>query len=494
MDAGARGLVVAAAADGRLHRPLPRPPGGDHAARRLVARRARGGATRGRALRRDGELAQPGSPATGRASSCDCRATSAAPRRRTGRRARSGGSRSQASPSCAWRRATRDAAVAAIRRAESAATTPLDRARLLPAFVEIALAGGRARCRRSRLRSSSSRSRLSTRARCWERWSRTREARSPRGGRAARGARRACATAARRGTSSTLRTRSRGRASSWETRARLLGDDEAARLEHEAARSIFERLGAAPDLARFATPAEARHGLSRPRARGPPARRAGKTQSRDRGRARHQRAHGRAARPEHLREARALVPRRGDGVRVRARPRLSRAMVRNDHGRGAAKLVDPCDGARRDPTYRRAKRRGGRRWQIECVRHRDHRRRAGGARDWIPPAAARPVVRDPRRERARRRSLAQALGLAPALLAGVLRRAARAARSRRSARTYPTTDEMARLPRGVRGALRAPGPVRGMAVDGAREGRRRVRRDAPATTRSRPTTSSSLRA
>ena len=35
---------------------------------------------------------------------------------------------------------------------------------------------------------------------------------------------------------------------------RLLGDEEAAVLEHDAARSIFERLGAKPDLARFEAP------------------------------------------------------------------------------------------------------------------------------------------------------------------------------------------------------------------------------------------------
>ncbi|HKY24230.1 MAG TPA: helix-turn-helix transcriptional regulator, partial [Gaiella sp.] len=44
---------------------------------------------------------------------------------------------------------------------------------------------------------------------------------------------------------------------------RLLGDDEAAGLEHEAAGSIFERLGARPDLARLTTQAKPDHGLSR---------------------------------------------------------------------------------------------------------------------------------------------------------------------------------------------------------------------------------------
>jgi ATP/maltotriose-dependent transcriptional regulator MalT len=41
-----------------------------------------------------------------------------------------------------------------------------------------------------------------------------------------------------------------------------LGDDEAAMLELEAARGLFERLGAAPDLARISTAAAAPHGLS----------------------------------------------------------------------------------------------------------------------------------------------------------------------------------------------------------------------------------------
>jgi ATP/maltotriose-dependent transcriptional regulator MalT len=41
-----------------------------------------------------------------------------------------------------------------------------------------------------------------------------------------------------------------------------LGDDEAGALELEAARELFERLGAAPDLARIATPARPEHGLS----------------------------------------------------------------------------------------------------------------------------------------------------------------------------------------------------------------------------------------
>src|SRR4029079_9861544 len=69
-----------------------------------------------------------------------------------------------------------------------------------------------------------------------------------------------------------------------------------------------------------------------PRARGSASRRGREDQSRDRCVARHQRAHGGAAPSEHFREARALVPRRGDGFRLRARPRLTRVgVVRKDH-------------------------------------------------------------------------------------------------------------------------------------------------------------------
>ena len=48
-------------------------------------------------------------------------------------------------------------------------------------------------------------------------------------------------------------------------------------------------------------------------------------QPRDRGRARHQRAHGRTPRAEHLRQARRLVASCGERVRVRARPDLTQS-------------------------------------------------------------------------------------------------------------------------------------------------------------------------
>ena len=75
---------------------------------------------------------------------------------------------------------------------------------------------------------------------------------------------------------------------------RALGDEDAAALELEAACVIFERLGAKPDLARLG--AGDAHGLSRAGTRGPATRRQGEEQPRDRFGARDQRAHGRAAR------------------------------------------------------------------------------------------------------------------------------------------------------------------------------------------------------
>ena len=68
----------------------------------------------------------------------------------------------------------RDAAAAAIRRAVGETTEPLRRAALLPAYVEIMLAAGDVEAARSRLPSSSRRSRSDTGARCWPRCPRTR--------------------------------------------------------------------------------------------------------------------------------------------------------------------------------------------------------------------------------------------------------------------------------------------------------------------------------
>jgi DNA-binding CsgD family transcriptional regulator len=155
----------------------------------------------------------------------------------------------------------RDVALAAIRRANVEVTAPLKRAALLPAHVEIALAAGEVDEARSAclelqelasryesamldaivahaqgsvaLAEGDARSALAKLRRAHGIWleldvpyeiARTRELIS-----------RACCG---------------------------LGDDEAGMLELEAARELFERLGAAPDLARLSTEAGPKHGLS----------------------------------------------------------------------------------------------------------------------------------------------------------------------------------------------------------------------------------------
>ena len=263
----------------------------------------------------------PGSRATGRESSCGCRATSPGPSRRTERRARSAGSRSRVSPSCASRRGApmppspRSGARRRRRRAQ------LERARLLPAFVEIMLAAGELE---------------SARRACLELEEIATGLESAMLDAMVAHARGALHLAEDEPREALVALRKAGE--TWRaldapyeiarTRVlvgdacRSLGDEESAVLEHDAARSVFERLGAKPDLARFEASDRRARALA-PRAGGPAARRRRQDESRDRGVARHQRAHRRAARPEHLREARGLVARRGDGVRVRARPRLS---------------------------------------------------------------------------------------------------------------------------------------------------------------------------
>ena len=115
---------------------------------------------------------------------------------------------------------------------------------------------------------------------------------------------------------------------------RAAGDEEDARLELQAALAIFERLGATPDVAATAVllgpPVELPRGLTRTGGRGPPARRGGEDEPGHRRRARDQRTHGRPASAEHVREARRLVTFGGDGVRVRARSRLTRRSAAPD--------------------------------------------------------------------------------------------------------------------------------------------------------------------
>ena len=155
-----------------------------------------------------------------------------------------------------------DAAVAAIRRAEAATSLLLERARLLPAFVEIMLAAGeneaarRACIELEELAQGFDSAMLAALL-----------AHAQGAVHIAEGDAQAALVALRRAGElwqaleapyETARTRVLvGEA------CRALGDEEAAALELEGARSIFERLGAKPDLARLGTPAGDAHGLSR---------------------------------------------------------------------------------------------------------------------------------------------------------------------------------------------------------------------------------------
>jgi DNA-binding CsgD family transcriptional regulator/tetratricopeptide (TPR) repeat protein len=155
-----------------------------------------------------------------------------------------------------------DAAAAAIRRAEAATTSALERARILPAFVEIMLAVGDVdSARRACLE-------LEEIARGYE--SAMLEAMVAH----ARGA-----VHLAEGDAQAAHVALRTAAEAWRvleapyeiarTRVlvgeacRALGDEEAAALEHEAARDGFERLGARPDLLRMGARAGDTHGLSR---------------------------------------------------------------------------------------------------------------------------------------------------------------------------------------------------------------------------------------
>jgi DNA-binding NarL/FixJ family response regulator len=154
-----------------------------------------------------------------------------------------------------------EAAVAAIRRAESEATAPLERVRLLPAYVEIMLAAGdvdAARRACNELEDIAGRYESAMLAAIVDH---------------ARGAVHLAADEPR-----DALVALRKAASAWQaldapyeiarTRVlvgeacRRLGDEEAAVLERDAAREIFERLGATPDLAGFGAPAASGHGLS----------------------------------------------------------------------------------------------------------------------------------------------------------------------------------------------------------------------------------------
>jgi ATP/maltotriose-dependent transcriptional regulator MalT len=155
----------------------------------------------------------------------------------------------------------RDAAVAAIRRACAEATEPLKRAALLPAQVEIALAAGEV---------------AEARTACLELRELAKQYESAMLDAIVAHAEGAVALA--EGDEGRAAARLRHAQRIWfdldapyevaRTRELIaqacaaLGDDEAGRLELDAARELFDRLGAAPDLARVSTEGESKHGLS----------------------------------------------------------------------------------------------------------------------------------------------------------------------------------------------------------------------------------------
>ena len=134
-------------------RPVPRASRRDHARPRRVGGRAGGGAAGGERCEQAMSPRPPARRSTSRGSCTACGATSPPPRRRTGTRTRSGGSRSPASPSCGWSRETarpRRARSGASRRGASRCSgrgscPPTQRSRWRPATRGSARRGRRAR-------------------------------------------------------------------------------------------------------------------------------------------------------------------------------------------------------------------------------------------------------------------------------------------------------------------------------------------------------------
>ena len=133
---------------------------------------------------------------------------------------------------------------------------------------------------------------------------------------------------------------------------RELGDSASAELEFEAARGTLEELGAAPDLERLARLAGSPSpGRSEPaRTRGSDTRGRGQDQPRDRDRAVHQREDSRAAREQHLHEARAFITGPSDRLRLQARPRPVARATQKYPRRALAGLVFRPKSQRRRPS------------------------------------------------------------------------------------------------------------------------------------------------
>ena len=363
-----------------------------------------GGATGRPAVRRDAEPGRAGSPLPRRASCCGSSASSTRPRRLIAMRAAWAGSRSRASRSCGSPRgsATWPSPRSDGRSAEIA--EPLKRAALLPAHVEIALAAGEIDEARAALRRAAGARRARTRARCSPPWSRT-----PRGAvalaegdAAARSPRCAAPQPWQELEAPYEVARTRG---SCRARAPRSATRRPQRSSCEAACAAFEQLGPRP-IWRALEPARPSR-RARLSARELEVLRlvAREEPTADRRRARHQRAHGRPARAEHLRQARRLLARGRGSVRVRARARLSGRQWSEMTTRAVAQLVASGDETAAASAYRRRVERERRRTMTDgrALRDGDHRRRPGGAGRRIPPQAQQRRIRDPRRQRACRR-------------------------------------------------------------------------------------------
>ena len=125
---------------------------------------------------------------------------------------------------------------------------------------------------------------------------------------------------------------------------RTAGVHEDAELELRSAISAFERLGAAPEAAAAAALLggdEHPRGLTAAGGGGVASRRVGQDQPRHRRRARDQRAHGRAASAEHLRQARRLIALGRDRLRVRARSRLTDHVTQDPGRRWSVLTMSP---------------------------------------------------------------------------------------------------------------------------------------------------------
>src|SRR6266511_541230 len=216
------------------------------------------------------------------------------------------------------------------------------------------------------------------------------------------------------------------------------------------------------------SPAGRAHGTG---GRGAPPGRRRQDQPRGRRGAHRQRAHRRAAPPEHLRQTGCLVAGGRDRLRGRARPRLSAPdipplhtpMVNSDHDAHQRigwfrRCPPPVDPPRVIPESDREER-DGRQQGCGAFRDGDHRRRAGGPFHGLPPAPARAAVRDPGGEPTHRGLLAQALGLAAPVHSRPARRPAGLAVPS-ALLVVPNQGRDGRLPRSLRGALRSPGADR----------------------------------